>query len=304
MRTQFRTLIAVSTIATTLACGGGSPTSPSPTPTATPPPTATPAPTPTPTPAPGPATVTMTVEVTGAAAVSGTLDVVRRGNNRQRRRARTRARLVAQGTAPVTVDRFGCTATADGTTLSLDSLTRTNIIVLPGTPQEIESTNTFEFPSPLPAGDLVVSCTGSSPNVPTFTADGRLLLSMTTPLIVPCMPDVSTLCAEAGRFMITAEATNAAGQTAVGRINSADRFPDGSGLFWFFSQDNWEVLVKVLDGCRQNNYYWVVVEGRTNVGLTVTVTDTKVGVSQSYFNLVGQTPRGIQDTAAFATCGQ
>ena len=31
----------------------------------------------------------------------------------------------------------------------------------------------------------------------------------------------------------------------------------GSGLFWFFSDTNWEVMVKALNGCGLNNRYWI-----------------------------------------------
>ena len=77
--------------------------------------------------------------------------------------------------------------------------------------------------------------------------------------------------------------------------------PD-SGLFWFFSPNNWEMLVKVLDGCRSNGHYWVFAAATTNVEYTLRVTDTDNGVSKQYFNPLGQASPAITDTSAFATC--
>jgi hypothetical protein len=49
------------------------------------------------------------------------------------------------------------------------------------------------------------------------------------------------------------------------------------GLFWFFAADNPELLVKVLNGCGSNGHYWVFYSAGTNVGFTLTVTDTTTG---------------------------
>ncbi len=38
-----------------------------------------------------------------------------------------------------------------------------------------------------------------------------------------------------------------------------------SGLFWFFDDDNWEMLVKVLDGCGTNGHFWVFLAAATDV---------------------------------------
>ena len=71
---------------------------------------------------------------------------------------------------------------------------------------------------------------------------------------------------------------------------------------WFFSEDNIEVLVKVLDGCRFTDSYWVFASATTDVGLTLRVTDLLTGVSKEYFNLQGETAKPIQDTTTFQAC--
>jgi hypothetical protein len=77
---------------------------------------------------------------------------------------------------------------------------------------------------------------------------------------------------------------------------------DDSGLFYFFTSDNIEQLVKVLDGCSINSRYWVFAAATTNVEYTLTVTDTQRGVTKTYFNPLGNAAAAITDTGAFSTC--
>jgi hypothetical protein len=75
-----------------------------------------------------------------------------------------------------------------------------------------------------------------------------------------------------------------------------------TGYFWFFSDANVEMVVKVLNACPVNNKYWVFAGGLTNVRVTVSVTDTSNGSVQTYVNPQSTPFQPIQDTAAFATC--
>ena len=77
---------------------------------------------------------------------------------------------------------------------------------------------------------------------------------------------------------------------------------DDSGLFWFFDAANWEMLVKILDGCAVNDHYWVFAAATTNVETTLRVTDTETHRVQSYFNPLGVSSSAITDATAFATC--
>jgi len=77
---------------------------------------------------------------------------------------------------------------------------------------------------------------------------------------------------------------------------------DNSGLFWFFSSDNWEIMVKALNGCGLNNRYWIFSAATTNVFYRMEVFDT-VGLEQKiYFNYPGPPAPAVTDTDAFATC--
>ncbi|MCP3997986.1 MAG: hypothetical protein GY722_23445, partial [bacterium] len=75
-----------------------------------------------------------------------------------------------------------------------------------------------------------------------------------------------------------------------------------SGLFYFFSPNNLEILVKVLDGCVFNGRYWVFFAATTDVEFTLTVFDSINDVTRTYYNPPGNPADAVTDTAAFATC--
>ena len=75
-----------------------------------------------------------------------------------------------------------------------------------------------------------------------------------------------------------------------------------SGLFWFFEESNWEMLVKVLDGCSFNEHFWVFAALTTDVEVTLTITDRASGEQRVYRNPPGVAAPAITDTSAFDTC--
>jgi hypothetical protein len=115
-----------------------------------------------------------------------------------------------------------------------------------------------------------------------------------------CVPDATTLCLNRGRFRVTMEWEDGAGGSGDARVAPCGS-PD-TGLLWFFSPDNWEMMVKVLDGCGLNGHYWVFAAATTNVGYTLRVEDTSTGATASYSNPVGTAAAALTDTDAFATC--
>lgn len=115
-----------------------------------------------------------------------------------------------------------------------------------------------------------------------------------------CRETPSVACLLDERFEVEVEWEDFAGETGIGRV-VLFATPD-SGLFWFFSPHNWEMLVKVVDGCAFNDRYWVFAAATTNVGYTLRVTDTLQGQTQVYENPLGRTSAAVTDAAAFATC--
>ena len=116
-----------------------------------------------------------------------------------------------------------------------------------------------------------------------------------------CVEGEATLCLNRGRFRV--EVTFETAVESDGAASVAPPRTDDSGLFWFFGPDNWELLVKVLDGCAINGRYWVFSAATTDVAHTLTVTDTVAGVVRRWSNPAGTAADAITDTEAFPTCG-
>jgi len=113
-----------------------------------------------------------------------------------------------------------------------------------------------------------------------------------------CTDTETELCLNDSRYEVEVEWRDFGDQTGSGKVaplRSAD-----SGLLWFFSSNNWEMLVKVLDGCGINDNVWVFSAATTNVEYTLRVTDTETGMMREYFNPLGQAAAAITDTEAFS----
>ena len=136
-------------------------------------------------------------------------------------------------------------------------------------------------------------------SVHTTAMEGQVIVNAAVP--TSCTPDANTLCLNGGRFMVQVQWTDFQGNTGAGNVVPGVS-SDTSGLFWFFGPDNWEMLIKVLNGCVVNNHYWVLGAASTNVEYTIQVTDTQTGQVKTYSNPLGTQSPAITDAAAFATC--
>jgi hypothetical protein len=115
-----------------------------------------------------------------------------------------------------------------------------------------------------------------------------------------CLVSPTALCLNEGRFRVEVawEAPN--GHRGSGR---AVELTSDSGYFWFFSPDNVELVVKLLDGCFDPfDSFWFFAAGLTDVAVEITVTDTMTGAVKRYHNPLGSAFEPVFDTAAFATC--
>ena len=65
---------------------------------------------------------------------------------------------------------------------------------------------------------------------------------------------------------------------------------EDSGILWFFSPSNFEVMIKIVDGCSLNNRYWVFFAALTNVEFHVTVLRHLDGHSEG----LRQRPRSLR----------
>ncbi|MFL6196974.1 MAG: vanadium-dependent haloperoxidase, partial [Thermoanaerobaculia bacterium] len=113
-----------------------------------------------------------------------------------------------------------------------------------------------------------------------------------------CVSGPYVLCLSEGRFKVEASWQTA---SAHGPATASSLGAD-SGSFWFFSPDNTELAVKVLNACNGFDRYWVYASGLTDVETLIKVTDTHTGRVRQYFNPQGRAFAPVQDTSAFATC--
>ena len=121
-------------------------------------------------------------------------------------------------------------------------------------------------------------------------------------LTTACVKSDTVLCIENGpgdaRFQLTVD-FNHAGSNGTGQASLQTLGIAHGGSFWFFGQDNPEILVKVLNGCARNNKFWVFITAGTNVGFNVHVKDTVASATKDYTNTDGVAAVPVQDTGAF-----
>ena len=138
---------------------------------------------------------------------------------------------------------------------------------------------------------LVVS-DGTSPS----TAR-RTFLVTAAELKGTCTADTETVCLQDSRYAVAVEWWNSDGESrAAGVVHQGT---NDSGLFSFLGRDNWEVLIKVLDGCDMNGHMWVYGGSTTDLGFAIRVTDTVTGLSKEYRNEPGTPATAIADATAF-----
>jgi hypothetical protein len=111
-----------------------------------------------------------------------------------------------------------------------------------------------------------------------------------------CVPNSTTLCLNASRFKVqVAWQVPAQGTSGVG---TGIALTSDTGEFWFFTANNIELVVKVVDGRAFNNKFWVFYGALSNVQYTITVTDTSNGAVRTYTNPSGNLA-SVADVAAF-----
>lgn len=123
----------------------------------------------------------------------------------------------------------------------------------------------------------------------------------TLPLAGPagCQPAPNRLCLWNGRYQVEAVWRDFQGNAGSG---TAAPLTVDTGTFWFFDPANLEVVIKVLDGQGINGHVWVFFGALSNVGYTLTVTDTQTGLTRRYQSPAGQFA-SVGDTAAFGPLG-
>jgi hypothetical protein len=113
-----------------------------------------------------------------------------------------------------------------------------------------------------------------------------------------CLPSSGLLClGPDGRFEARLNWKNPlTGETGAGQ---PVHLTSDTGAFWFFSDQNLELMVKVLDGSGFNGQFWIYTGALSNVEYTLTVTDSITGAERAYHNPPSQFGN-VGDVNAFA----
>lgn len=168
-----------------------------------------------------------------------------------------------------------------------------------GTPfQPVLDTSAF---ATCDAGSLAPRRRASAPPRETLPREPLAPVSEALTKISTCSADSTELCLNDQRFQVEIFWATQDGNSGQGQ---AVPLTGDTGFFWFFSPDNVEVVVKVLDACDLAgfNSFWVFAAGLTNVEARLRVTDTRTGESKEYFRSLGAAFQPVVDTAAFSTC--
>ncbi|MCL4838270.1 MAG: hypothetical protein KJ058_09935 [Thermoanaerobaculia bacterium] len=72
-----------------------------------------------------------------------------------------------------------------------------------------------------------------------------------------------------------------------------------TSFFWFYTDQNFEVMVKVLDACFINGRYWVFTGALTNQGYRIRVGDVLTQQVRTYNNPAGTNAGAVSDTVGF-----
>lgn len=106
-----------------------------------------------------------------------------------------------------------------------------------------------------------------------------------------CEPSDTVLCLVDNRFRVEVTWDNSAripGNQGLGRVRSVETVEgDDTGFFWFFQEENIELVVKILDARVINDRFWVFYGGLSDVEYDITVTDTATGNMLPFFNQAG-----------------
>ncbi len=114
-----------------------------------------------------------------------------------------------------------------------------------------------------------------------------------------CVADATSLCLNGDRFRVAVrwETENRSGD------GKAVELTGDTGYFWFFSENNVEAVIKVLNGCAiGDGAYWVFIGGLTDVRVELDIEDVESGESKTYLNEAGNLFVPVTDTKAFSTC--
>jgi len=146
---------------------------------------------------------------------------------------------------------------------------------------------------------VVVDAGAGSPNLLAYT------VGKDEP-VGPCVPDAHTLCLLDGRFAVRMgweKVSQESQESGVAMATLQSDTPnDGWGVFYFNNPANPEVFIKLKNACGPFGHFWVFASGLTNLGISLTVTDTESGIIWEHESAPGQAFPSRQDTGTSFPC--
>ncbi|HUP23730.1 MAG TPA: hypothetical protein VNB06_12415 [Thermoanaerobaculia bacterium] len=116
----------------------------------------------------------------------------------------------------------------------------------------------------------------------------------------------SALELQDGRFLVEVDWTAGAGNQGVAELvtiapgSNVELRSDNSTIIEFFGNDNWELLLKILDARVFNQHFWIYLAAASSVGYDVNVVDTVCDEQRTYSGVRGTFQPSTTDTTAFA----
>ena len=104
-----------------------------------------------------------------------------------------------------------------------------------------------------------------------------------------CLESGGQSCLQDGRFKVRAYYDHEEAQNRFARVRDA-LVGDAASLFYFFTFDNPELMVKVVDGCALNGRYWVFGSAATDLVYSVEVDGHGHGPGETVRGATGRTP--------------
>ncbi len=152
----------------------------------------------------------------------------------------------------------------------------------------------LEIPIPTAGGTPTEIAAGPDGNIwfTEFNGDrvGRVALAP------GCTSGATTLCLNGSRFE-TRVSWSVPSQGSAGTAAAVPLTGD-TGAFWFFTANNLELVVKVVDGRPVNGRFWVFRGALTDVQYTLTIRDLRTGAVRTYEHPAGRL-ESFADTSAF-----
>ena len=110
-----------------------------------------------------------------------------------------------------------------------------------------------------------------------------------------CFEEETIDCLQKGRFELKAFFINS-NERYQARVRDA-LIGDATTLFYFFSFNNPELMIKVIDGCGINGYYWVFASAATDLKYSFRIYDYLKQRFKSYSPRQGDL---VSDVSAFS----